>query len=886
MDKKFTVYLLSSTHWDREWYQNFQGFRWRLVNMVDDLMEKLEEHPEFKQFTFDGQTIVLEDYLEIAPENKERLQKLIKDGRILIGPWYVMPDEYLVSGESLIHNMLIGTKISNNYGVNPNKYGYICDIFGHTAQMPQIFKGFNIDGALLGRGTNEGDCPAHFLWESPDGSKVTTFKLQDNKGYGAFWFEMYNFQERNTPEQMDEGIRNLIDHELSRSDIPVVLIMDAQDHQHIHMDKLLYAKKRIPELYPGAEVKIVSLCEMVEELQAYTHMMPVKRGEINAPARDQNIFVHVITNTLSSRYDIKQANDKGQALLEKWAGPLTALSNTVGKKPIRKAYYDTAYRHLIQNHPHDSICGCSPDQIHKDMIYRFDQVFEIGNEICDYGMEYISRSKEEGKNTILTIANPLPFKRKEAVTVDLWFDCDYKYRYSEPISYYGEERNSFFIIDKNGNQVPYRLLNVTRNKKQVVCGKYYDFDRHTVSFEAELPAGGTAEYMIVPKVGAVRYFDTLKTGANTAENEFIKLTVNNDGTIDIYDKRTGKSYNNQLQFADNGDIGDGWYHVAPTNDKTYLSMGGACVVSVLCDTPAKCTFTIEKQMYVPKTIQRNHELKPDIRRSEDYSLITVTSNVSVTKSSPMVDVKMTVDNTAKNHRLRLIVPTGITENKYYASEAFCVVEREVKLPKEQEMWREACQHEKAMTSFAYKKDKKGGLAFISGGGLHEIGAFEDNEGTLAVTLLRCIGQAEPHQEAIAGQLLGKWDYNFGLLPIDNESNADMQRYSDILSTGIRYKDDRTALENPENRSFFELSSEKGDICYSTLKPAENGKSNIVRIYNMSDKKQDATLTFSKEIKKAYLTDLEENILSEVKADDNSVTVAMDKWKIATLNIEL
>lgn len=310
MDKKLTVYLFSSSHWDREWYQNFQGFRWRLTDMVDDLIEKLEDNPEFKQFTFDGQTIVLEDYLEIAPENKERLAKLIKDGRILIGPWYVMPDEYLVSGESLIHNMLMGTKISKDYGVLPNKHGYINDIFGHTAQMPQILKGFNIDGALLGRGTNEGDFPAFFNWESPDGSRVITYKLQDNKGYGAFWFEMYNFQERNTPEQMDEGLRNLIDHDISRTDVPVVIIMDAQDHQHIHMDKLLYAKKRIGELYPGAEVKTVSLCRMVEQLKEYENSLPVHKGEINDTARDKNIFVHLITNTLSSRYDIKSANDK------------------------------------------------------------------------------------------------------------------------------------------------------------------------------------------------------------------------------------------------------------------------------------------------------------------------------------------------------------------------------------------------------------------------------------------------------------------------------------------------------------------------------------------------------------------------------------------------
>ena len=884
MDNKLTVYLFSSTHWDREWYQHFQGFRWRLIDTVDDLLEQLEKNPEFNQFTFDGQTVVLEDYLEIAPENKERLQKLIEEKRILIGPWYVMPDEYLVSGESLIHNMLIGTRISRQFGTEPNKHGYINDIFGHAAQTPQIFKGFNMDGALLGRGTNEEDFPAFFQWESPDGSRVLTYKLQDLKGYGAFWFEMYNFRERNTPEEMDEGLKNLIDHDLSRTDIPIVVVMDAQDHQPIHTDKLLYAKKRIPELYPGAEVKIVSLCEMVEQLKGYTEKMPVHKGEINDTARNLNIFGHVITNTLSSRYDIKKANDDCQTLLEKWAGPFTAINNALGKKPIRKAFYETAYKHLIQNHPHDSICGCSPDKVHKDMHFRFAQSREISNEICQYGLERLARSEEKGENTVLTVANPLPFERTEAVTVDLWFDCDYKYRYSEPFGY--EERNSFYIIDKNGNQIPYKLLNVTRSKRDVLCGKYVDYDRHTVCFEASLPACGTAEYMIVPKQGAVRYFDSLRTGNYTAENEFIALTVNSDGTVDIADKRTGIVYYDQLQFADNGDIGDGWYHCAPTNDKTFLSKGAPATIYVSCDSPAKCTFTIEQKIFIPKGIERIHALKADIRRSEEYTPVTVRSEVSVTKSSPMISVNLKIENTAKNHRLRLIIPTGVTEDKYYASEAFCVVERQVSLPKEREMWREACQHEKAMTSFAYKKDKKSGLAFISGGGLHEIGAFDDMDGTLAVTLLRCIGQAEPQQEAIDGQLLGSLEYSFGLMPLKKETNADLQRLADSLATSVQFREDRTSLENAKDRSFFSLNSDKGDICYSTLKPAEDGKGFVVRIYNMGDKKQKAYLTFCKDIKAAFLTDLEENILSEIKADGNSITLPMDKWKIATINIEL
>ena len=146
---KFKIYYLNGTHWDREWYLPFQEFRYNLVKMVDDMVSKLRNDENFKLFTFDGQTIVLEDYKEIAKDRADKLQKLIEEGRVLVGPWYVMPDEFLVSGESLIRNLMKGHKLAKEWGTEAWKYGYICDIFGHIAQMPQIFKGFKLTIRLL-----------------------------------------------------------------------------------------------------------------------------------------------------------------------------------------------------------------------------------------------------------------------------------------------------------------------------------------------------------------------------------------------------------------------------------------------------------------------------------------------------------------------------------------------------------------------------------------------------------------------------------------------------------------------------------------------------------------------------------------------------------------
>jgi len=167
----YTMHVISHTHWDREWYLTFQQFRMRLVDLIDNLLNLLERDEDFKYFNFDGQTIVLEDYLEIKPQNEAKLRQYIQEGRILVGPWYQLNDEFLVSGESTIRSLLIGHLIAEDFG-SVTKIGYLPDQFGNISQMPQIFQGFGIDNCLFGRGLQLVDGrKTEFIWESPDGSQ-------------------------------------------------------------------------------------------------------------------------------------------------------------------------------------------------------------------------------------------------------------------------------------------------------------------------------------------------------------------------------------------------------------------------------------------------------------------------------------------------------------------------------------------------------------------------------------------------------------------------------------------------------------------------------------------------------------------------------------------
>jgi mannosylglycerate hydrolase len=155
------VHFVSHTHWDREWYLTYEQFRLRLVGLIDRLLDLMESRPDFEFFHLDGQTIVLEDYLELRPAQEGRLRKLIEDGRILIGPWYDMPDEFLVSGESLVRNLALGHRLASTFGT-PMPVGYLPDLFGHVAQMPQILRGLGLDNAILWRGF--GGPRAEYWW--------------------------------------------------------------------------------------------------------------------------------------------------------------------------------------------------------------------------------------------------------------------------------------------------------------------------------------------------------------------------------------------------------------------------------------------------------------------------------------------------------------------------------------------------------------------------------------------------------------------------------------------------------------------------------------------------------------------------------------------------
>ena len=895
-EKKRDIYYFAGTHWDREWYQTFQQFRYRLVDMLDELVETMENDPSLGVFHLDGQTIVIEDYAEINPEGAERLKKLVEQGRVKIGPWYVMPDEFLVSGESLIRNLMIGHRLSKKWGAEEAwKFGYICDIFGHIAQTPQIMVGFGIPYSLFCRGFG-GKTEPYFIWQSPDGSECINFRLGDKNGYGEFCLQVLSKvryfiddTDENIKKRMDEYMKYLI----TLTKYPVHVVMDALDHMPLHKDTNKYLKW-IEAAIPDANVHQVDLREAGKKLEQYRDQMQVVKGEMNLTNKDA--FGHLITNTLSSYYPIKQSNDRCQNRLEKVIEPLLVYGKMTGHT-LNRRYADLAYRYLIQNHPHDSICGCSIDQVHKDMTYRFDQV----SELCDVMQNaylwkdqrpYLEPEKDEKTDCILTVYNPLPTLRDEVVEASVEMRTDYPYQYAEPFGY--EMINSFRLLDENGTETPYQIVKIRKNQIVPIVDQHNrGADVYTIAFRAKLPAGGKAEYRIVPSEKPVRYLRHMTSGQDFMENEYVKIRITPNGSITLEDKRTGKTYENQLNLADDIEIGDGWFHAPAVENRICYSYGTDAQIEKVQDGVCRCVFQITKEWKVPASASFLESTANDTfskQRSEETVVCRTVFEVGLSQNARHADVTLRFDNRAKDHRLRLMMPTKTEGDTYFAGQAFYCCERKTGINYDSGDWIEPSVYEKAMNGIVGKRNADGsGLALVAAEGLHECAGYDDADGTIAVTLLRAFRHTVNTNGQTRGQLQGEHRYHFYLMPLSAAvTYADLLQLQNTMAAGI-LTGCREVLPKTKSEKAVSMIEVTGkSVVTSVIKCAEDQKDAVVvRVWNASDAETTAKIAFAKEIKDAKRVNLnEETQEGALHRDGNAVTLPLTPWKIASVMVKL
>ncbi|NLD71993.1 MAG: glycoside hydrolase family 38, partial [Chloroflexi bacterium] len=616
------AHYVLSTHWDREWYQTFQDFRYRLVGLLDRVLAGLEDGRLQGPFQTDGQAIMLDDYLEVRPERRPQVEAMVQDGRLAVGPWYVLPDEFLVSGESLVRNLRLGREVVRAYGGTPSDAGFVCDIFGHNSQMPQILQGFGIRGGFIWRGTNTvGD--RNVLWRGADGSEIPCYRFGDT-GYCTYAAGVRGA--RFHTEAADLAVTRArlaqyLEREAATSEVDPLLLFDGCDHQE--WDEAAYAAiaERLGAAgEDGIEIVHSTLDAYLEEmLPQRDRIETVLEGELREPARfpatEDNQWL--IPGVLSSRVWIKQWNARCQTLLCHWAEPFAALAEGVGGLTGSQGFLDVAWRWLLKNHPHDSICGCSIDQVHEDMRFRFSQCEGIAERLTVEATRALAAAVEGeiGEDALrICVFNPLPTPHEGTAEITVQVPTDWP-TFNEFFGF--EPKPAFRIYDAAGDEVPYQRLAqaMGRVKTRIRPTRFPEsFRTHdvTVSLPLTVPAMGYTTLTVrtgeTRRVGRVDVAlptrhpsrHGLATSERSMANEYVGVTVEPNGTLTIDDLRTGHTYRRLLTFEDIADIGDGWYHGMAVNDQCFVSTGAASEVALVHDGPYLTTFRVRTTLRVPE----------------------------------------------------------------------------------------------------------------------------------------------------------------------------------------------------------------------------------------------------------------------------------------------
>ncbi len=862
MADELVMHVISHTHWDREWYETQQVMRVRLVDLMDRVLALLDRDRKFRAFHLDGQTIALDDYLEIRPERAARIRALIGEGRLLLGPWYVLNDEFLTSAESTVRNLRIGTAAAEGWGASM-PLGYLPDQFGHIGQMPQILRGFGIDAALFGRGKqlqDGGRC--EFTWQSPDGSEVLAVLM-------AYW---YNNAQR-FPEDTEEALRFT---ERARDQLAPIcrtrhlLFMNGVDHLEAqdNLSPILAAVRQgLPEeqelRHSTLPEYFTCLREALEDKELVEH-----KGELREDRHRQ-----ILAGTLSTRMYLKQANDLCQRLLERVTEPLAALAAWCGAA-YPHAFLDYAWKLLMQNHPHDSICGSSIDAVHLDMEPRFRQVQQVGRVLADRALEAIAAnvdttSAPEAAIPVV-IVNTLPWRRTDAVEVTVDFPAE-----SAP--------DAIALKDEIGAPVPYTLLSrldtVRRDISPTELPKAVQVRRFRLAVLArEAPPCGVRVLAASPAGDGRAARGALLERGLTLRNEYLRVVVEPNGSLTVTDLVAGATYSGLNVFEDGGDVGDEYTYIAPAPDRVITTLGWAPTIQVIEDGPARASIEIAGDLPLPASSDATG-------RSQQNVFCSIRSVVSLSADVPRVEIQTTVTNWAEDHRLRVVFPTDIPAKTVTSEGHFDFVERPLQPPAE---WPNPATTQ-PQQGFVALGDGHKGLCIVNEG-LPEFEALDDGRGTIALTLMRCVGVLSGGGDCTGSdptpgaQMLGQFTFRYGIVPyagalVGSEAHrqAHQQRVP-LQSVQTTRHEGRIAPRVP----LLSLEPE-ALVPTATYRAADGGT--VVRFFNPTDSTVEGALRAGAGLAEAHLVDLRDRPTEALTVSDGG-TVSLEVRPRAIVSVLL
>jgi alpha-mannosidase len=787
-----TVHLVPHTHWDREWYRPFQSFRMQLVDLVDRVLDMLEAEPEFA-FTLDGQLATIDDYLEIRPEQDERIRRHVRSGRLAIGPWQILMDEFLVSGETLVRNLERGWARAEDFGT-PMQVGYLPDMFGHVAQMPQLLRRAGLADAVVWRGVPSAVTHHRFRWESPDGSFVRAEYLPDGYGNAVTLFAV--------PERLDAAAERFAAWAHPWFGDDPVLAMYGTDHT-APAPELAALVGRLNEVHEASRMRIGTLQQYLDAAPPLGDDDPCWRGEMRSGWR-----ANVLMGVASARIDIKQAAGRAETLLERYAEPLSALHVVSDAWPA--PFLSLAWGKVIENSAHDSICGCSIDAVVDQVLVRFGEAEQIATSLARRAAAAVAAGVPRGAATVL---NPSPRERTGTVEVELpvpdeWaavglelpdgsrvgaqelarkepmlLDTEVRGRQVDELfrRFHGREifdhawngyriegRTITFEVDTEPDPV---WLDIDGLRAEVTAALLAAPDdawrvrivaraRRTLSAAVPVPALGWTAVRPVEGDAVVETAVRLSSDGRTMTNDLLAVSVREDGTIGL-ETSHGVTSAGAGRIVDGGDHGDSYNYGPPADDRMVET-------PVAVEVHADLAGPVRGRIRIARTYDWPAGLRPDGSARAEHTVPTdVVTELELRAGEPFVRVAVSFENRCDDHRVRFHVPLPRAATHSSAEGQFAVVERGLAA--------EGGYHEEPLATHpAHGWVDAGGMAVLLDH-LTEYEVTEDGR-ELAITLLRSTGlisrNDNPYRQDPAGpqieipnaQMRGRWRMTFGLLP--------------------------------------------------------------------------------------------------------------------------
>ncbi|MGF1862997.1 glycoside hydrolase family 38 C-terminal domain-containing protein [Photobacterium profundum] len=720
------AYIVPHTHWDREWYFSTEESQVLLVFTMQQILEQLEQDEGMPCFVLDGQSVMLEDYLSVVPEDTARVTELVKCGKLLVGPWYTQTDQCVVHGESQLRNLFWGCRDAKRFGA-VMKVGYVPDSFGQSEQLPQLLQHFDIDKCVFWRGIWEGITEnTEFIWRAPNGSKVTTAVLEF--GYSAF-------QGMKPIGCHLDGIDQKMTERFWPGERENFLFMGGHDQKP-------WQSETVAEIHNANVERQYSyqLCSF-EDYFSVTTEKPLAIVESEML---YGKYSRIHRGIYSTRYDIKKLNSNVENLIVNQLEPLLTVANSLGMK-YPYGLMEKNWKQLMQSHAHDSIGGCNTDSVNRQVLARIQAVRENAERLKDITLKQLADASTKGLEGEFVLAfNPLPYQRDAMVELELVLPT------RQFVLHDGDD-----LVDVHSIDCQLVDINaIVQDPTTLGDERFKSWYRHRIiaSLHA-LPACGYRSLMVERLADKEADIDGNAESARDQnqlqmiQNEYLSVNVDTTGKVSLTNTVSGEHWEDLLTLVDGGDDGDNYDFSEPYKDYQVILQANPNNIKV-SQGALRSTICISYQVKLPNNLQDRAD---KLCTTEQ----TAVMELSLEKGSDQIEIHIHLDNQVDDHRLQLHVNGNFLGQETIADQPIGLIrrgndEQALSVWQEQE-WTSCPVAIYPMQSVVAGETEQGGIAILTDG----IREYQQYHESIAITLFRAVGYVgKPELKYRPGRLSG------------------------------------------------------------------------------------------------------------------------------------